>query len=99
MSATVMLRSPEAAGYGRHAAPLSAYGPSDVCRLLPVPPMDAPVTEPAEAGDAPVEAIDSAVRPAVDAAGGDGSVARSSDDVRMKAKGFWARLRLLPKAA
>ncbi|TYP87219.1 hypothetical protein BD833_107159 [Blastococcus xanthinilyticus] len=35
---TIVVRDPGAAGYGRHAAPASAYGPADVHRLLPVPP-------------------------------------------------------------
>ncbi|CCG01312.1 hypothetical protein [Blastococcus saxobsidens] len=99
MSVTVVLRGPEAAGYGRHAAPLSAYGPSDVHRVLPVSPTGSRVPEQTDSGDALVEVIDSAGRAEVAVAGGVVAGARSSGEVSMKTTGFWARLRLLPKAA
>lgn len=98
MSATVVFRGPGTAGYGRHAAPLSAYGPSDVRRLLPVSPIDSRATEWADSGDALEEVIDFAVPAEVVAeVGVTGD--RSSGEVSLKATGFWARLRLSPKAA
>ena len=99
MSATAVFRSPGTAGYGRHAAPLSAYGPSDVGRLLPVPPIRSRTVERADSGDAPVTVVDDAVRSEDVAGGGVDAGDRSSDEASMKTTGFWARLRLLPKSA
>lgn len=91
---TVVFRSPGAAAYGRPAAPLSAYGPSDVHRLLPVPPTGSGAMEQADSGDALVEVEDSAAPTEVLATGD-----RSLDELSMKTTGFWARLRPLPRAA
>lgn len=93
-SATVVLRTAGAAGYGRHAAPPSAYGPADVHRLLPVPPIASGAPERADSGDDLGEAMDHAVQAEVVGTGD-----RSSDEESTKTTGFWARLRLLPKAA
>lgn len=98
MSATVFLRSLEVAGYGRHAAPPSAYGPADVHRLLPVPSTGSPA-KPADAEDTLVELVDHAVRAEVVATADVATGAQSSGEEATKPTGFWARLRLLPKAA
>ncbi|WP_347058993.1 hypothetical protein ABC795_01215 [Blastococcus sp. HT6-30] len=99
MGVTVLFRSAGAAGYGRHAAPPSAYGPSDLHRLLPEPPTVCPATEETDFEKPPVEAIDDAVEAELVAAGGVDSGDRSADEVSTKTTGFWARLRLSPKAA
>lgn len=98
VSATAVLRSLDVVGYGRHAAPASAYGPADVHRLLPGSPLDSPV-EPAGPEDAPVAVSDHAVPDEVVDAAADGAAARSSDELLTRATGFLARLRLLPRAA
>lgn len=84
---TAVFRSPGAAGYGRHAAPLSAYGPADVGRLLPAPPPAKPATAPARPADEPVEVVVQA------------DPEHRETDQGSTTTGFWARLRLLPKAA
>lgn len=99
MSATVVFRISRGAGYGRHAAPPSAYGPSDVHRLLPVPPTGIPEAQQDESADMLVEEVDSADQDEVVAAGGVGTGDRPSGDDSTKTTGFWARLRLLPKVA
>jgi hypothetical protein len=99
MSVTVVLRSPGGAGYGRHAAPPSAYGPADVHRLLPVSPTGPWDPERADHAVPPVEAIDRAVPPGAVAAEDVGTGAPSSGEASTKATGFWARLRLFPPAA
>jgi hypothetical protein len=98
-SATEVLGSPGAAGYGRHAAPPSAYGPSDLHRLVPVPPIRSRGAERAPPGDALVNVVNHAVQAEVDAAADVGTDARSSGEVSTGAANFWARLRLLPRAA
>jgi hypothetical protein len=99
MSTTVVVRSREVAGYGRHAAPLSAYGPSDVHRLLPAPPSGSREAERADPEDALVEVVGHAVRADVVAVAEDAIGGRSSGDSSKKPRGFWPRLHLLPKAA
>lgn len=99
MSATVVLRSSGAAGYGRHAAPPSAYGPADVHRLLPVPPSGPPAGEQADSEDAPVETIIHAAGSEDVAAGDDGAGEPSADEASLTATGFWARLHLLTRPA
>ena len=86
---TAVFRSQGSAGYGRHAAPLSAYGPADVGRLLPVPPPAPRMAAPARPVKEPVEAVDHVI-PSED---------REDDEGSTTTTGFWARLRLLPKAA
>ena len=91
MSATVVFRSSGAESYGRHAAPPSAYGPADIHRLAPVPPSRLrPVEQ-----DGPEDPAGEAADDAVEAVAG----ARSSHEASMASTGFWARLRLLPRAA
>ncbi|WP_456599854.1 hypothetical protein [Blastococcus sp. SYSU DS0616] len=91
MSATVVLRSSGAESYGRHAAPPSAYGPADVHRLAPVPPPRLRPAVQAGAEDPAGAAADDAAEPE--------ARDRSSREGSMTSIGFWARLRLLPKAA
>ncbi|MGY2083223.1 hypothetical protein [Blastococcus sp. SYSU DS0539] len=97
MSVATVLHDPEVVAYGRHAAPPSAYGPSDAHRLLPVAP---PGYRPAriDAEDAPVAVPVRAVGELV-AAGDDGDGGRSAGEEPTRTTGFWARLRLAPKAA
>ncbi|MGY1834606.1 hypothetical protein ACI79P_05805 [Blastococcus sp. SYSU DS0510] len=91
---TLVRRSAEAAAYGRHAAPPSAYGPADVHRLLPVPAAD-PAADPAAARADDEVAPMPADRPVRVHADED----RSADTGTSRATGFLARLRLLPKVA
>lgn len=98
MSATVVVRSTGVEGYGRHAAPPSAYGPSDIHRLLPVSPAGSGA-ERVDGGDAPVETVDSAVPSESAAAVAVGAGDQPSAEVPATATGFWTRLRLLPRAA
>jgi hypothetical protein len=96
MSATDVRRTPGAAEYGRHAAPPSAYGPSDIHRLLPAAPIGARARRRTGSGDAPVEVVDFAVRAEV--APSDGADDRTTGEVS-RSTGLLARLRLLPRAA
>ncbi|MCZ2858483.1 hypothetical protein [Blastococcus sp. VKM Ac-2987] len=98
VSVTVVLRGLEVVGYGRHAAPASAYGPADVHRLLPGAPLNSPAV-PTDPEAAPVAVPDRGVPDAVVAAADGGTGARSSDELLTRATGFLARLRLLPRAA
>lgn len=99
MTDTVVVRAPGVAGYGRHAAPPAAYGPSDVHRLFPVSPVGSGPAELPESGDAPTETIGHAARPENVAARNTGTGDRSSDGAPMTTSGFWARLRSLSMAA
>ncbi|MCF6745183.1 hypothetical protein E9529_13045 [Blastococcus sp. KM273128] len=85
MSATTPFRTGSAESYGRHAAPPSAYGPADVHRLPPVSRTRLRVADEAEAdvADDAEEAVP----------------ARAEREAPVSSSGFWARLRLLPKAA
>ena len=84
VDATVVVRTPGAAGYGRHAAPPSAYGPADVHRLLPALP--GPAREPVGSAHALLEEAG----PVAAAGGGAGRQP-------VRTAGFWARL--LPQVA
>lgn len=99
MSATAVVRGPEVMRYGRHAAPPSAYGPADVHRLLPVPSTGSRATEPDDAEDARVEVSGDASRAEVVAPADRGAAPASPGEAFTKGAGFWARLRLPPKAA
>ena len=94
-----MVRRTGAAGYGRHAAPLSDYGPSDVHRLLPVSPTGSRAPQPADSGDAPAQTGDPAGHAQDITADGIGTDDPPSGEASMKSTGFWARLRLLPRTA
>lgn len=98
VSATVVLRGLEVVGYGRHAAPVSAYGPADVHRLLPGVPLNSPA-ERADPEEEPGAVSDRAVPDEVVEAADGSSAARSSEELLTRATGFLARLRLLPRAA
>ncbi|MGY1723822.1 hypothetical protein [Blastococcus sp. SYSU DS0533] len=83
VSATVSFRTGSAESYGRHAAPPSAYGPADVHRLAPVSRTRLRAAEEGEIADAAEEA----------------APARAEREAPVSSSGFWARLRLLPRAA
>lgn len=102
MSGTVLI-GPAVVAYGRHAAPPSAYGPSDVHRLLPVSPVawqevprDGADDEPVEFDhSAPLAAVVELDPPAV-VADGDGP-ARRAHQAAGRAAGLWSRLLHLPQ--
>ncbi|WP_346621229.1 hypothetical protein [Blastococcus montanus] len=97
MTATVALCSPEVVGYGRHAAPPSAYGPAELARLIPVSHTGAAAH--AESGDAPVVVLEPAAPTEAGGKAGIDTGARSPGEPSTRSTGFWARLRLLPAAA
>lgn len=88
MSATVSFRTGSAESYGRHAAPPSAYGPADVHRLPPASSTRLRVAEEAEHEEAGAADVEEEAAPA-----------RAEREAPVSSSGFWARLRLLPKAA
>lgn len=98
MSATVVI-GPATAGYGRHAAPLSAYGPADVHRVLPEPLLGAGRAQPEDGGDIRTNSVDEAIRAEDTGASNPGAASNSVSDRTANRAGFWTRLRLLPKAA
>ena len=98
VGAAAVLRGLGVAGYGRHAAPASAYGPSDIHRLLPAAP---PARRPERPGaeGTPAAAPVRALRDEADGGYDGGSGSGSSDESPTRTTGFLARLRLLPRAA
>lgn len=87
MSETLVFRTPGASGYGRHAAPPAAYGPADVHRVLPAPPVRPAAVEQAGSAEARTEVVQLVARPEI-------AGSEDSDDESVKTTGFWARLRL-----
>lgn len=98
MNATVVI-GPVAVGHGRHAAPPSAYGPTDVHRLHPAPRVGAGGVQSKDAESQLVDYSARAIPAAVDVTTSGGcDSAGSSEEASAKSTGFWARLRHLSKA-
>jgi hypothetical protein len=106
---------PEAISYGRHAAPPSAYGPSDVHRVLPEASVRAwhlhaddgstPAADQAVVVEVHLAAVPDVELAVPDVEYGTPDVEGAGPDVEGpdpdhgEKKRFWARLRLLPNAA
>lgn len=99
MSASVVLAGPAVLEYGRHAAPASAYGPTDLHRLLPVPAVGPPEEHRAEAEEAAEEIVDGAATEEPGATGEEAAGEEAAGEESTRSTGFWARLRLLPRSA